>query len=245
MARPGNARHGHAWQSKAWELQRRIAMVQFKVIEVWIEGTMPLLQNRFGEAAEASVPGGENARGQVRSSTPGETRSARDVATAAAYREPGTGALYVPGPAIGRMLREQGSSMKSKGSRKSLKYIVPAAVLVLSDTIPLYELDRKTRITKFEVDSRPVVIPATKGRVMRHRPKIPVWTARVELRISVELLTEATVRELFASGGACIGIGDYRPEKGGPFGVFDVVSWEEIAVSPARRKNGAVVANAP
>ena len=28
-----------------------------------------------------------------------------------------------------------------------------------------------------EVDSRPVVIPSTKGRIMRHRPKLETWQA--------------------------------------------------------------------
>ena len=217
-------------------------MLQFKTVNVWIEGTMPLLQHRFGEHAEASVPGGENGKGQVRSAMPGESETAREEAEKVCYRSK-EGWLYLPSTAIARLLREQGGTMKAKGTRKSLKYIVPAAVLMSDEIIRLYDSDRKTPLRDFEIDSRPVTIPATKGRIMRHRPKLPIWTANFRLRIKVDLLTETTVRELLDGGGACIGIGDYRPEKGGPFGTFDVVSWEIDGTSPAKQKPQRIAAS--
>ncbi len=210
-------------------------MLQFKVVDVWIEGTMPLLQHRFGEYAEASVPGGENGKGQIRSAMPGESDTARQEAEKVCYRSK-DGWLYMPSTCIARLLREQGGTMKAKGTRKSLKYIVPAAVLMPQEFIELYLSDRKTRLADFEVDSRPVTIPATKGRVMRHRPKLPLWTAHFQLRIKPDLLTEATVRDLLEGGGACIGIGDYRPEKGGPFGTFDIVSWQVLETAPKEKR---------
>ena len=56
---------------------------------------------------------------------------------------------------IGRLLREAGSNHKLKGSRKSAKFVVPAAVLVLDDAIILRNGDGQTPIKDFEVDSRP------------------------------------------------------------------------------------------
>lgn len=197
----------------------------FKQIEVTIEGTQALLMHRFGELAEASVPGGSGKKGQVRSNTAGATATPREVAESVAYREP-SGNLFFPAAGIARLLREQGSTMKAKGSRKSLKYIVPAAVHMMTDTLPLFALDRTTRLKDFEVDSRPVVIPATRGRIMRHRPKLFEWTAKFQIRLNQDLLTEATVRELLEMGGMCIGLGDFRPEKGGPFGTFSTVEWK-------------------
>jgi len=197
----------------------------FKWYKVWIEGTLPLLQNRFNEAAQQSVPGGSGKR--VTSTSPSAHEGPREDAERSCYRN-GKGELYFPGAAIARLMREQGSSMKAKGSRKSLKYIVPAAVIVLDEMVTLFAKDRTTALTFFEVDSRRVVIPATKGAVMRHRARINEWSAAFTLRVNTSILDERIVRELVSGGGSCLGIGDFRPEKGGNFGLFDLVSWAEM-----------------
>jgi hypothetical protein len=188
-----------------------------------------MLQNRATEEALT---------GRVRQNTPGEEDNPRTVAERVCYRLANK-QLAFPGAAIARMIREAGGSHKSRGSRKSLKYIVPAAVLVLDDLCPLFYNDRKTRLVDFEIDSRPVTIPATKGRIMRHRPRFNEWAAPVNLRIIDTVLDEAMVRRLMIEGLQQIGIGDYRPEKGGPFGTSDLVSWSVSSSVPAVEKPGS------
>lgn len=190
-----------------------------KLIEIWIEGTSSLLQQRFSESAEVDAQKATR-RVQLMSETP------REAAERVAYRND-DGSLYHPGAAIARLLAEAGRAHKQRGSRRSVKYIVPAAVLVLDDAVPLFELDREGRLSDFEVDARPVTIPATKGRIMRFRPRLDEWTARIRLRINEDVLPADVIRQLLVEGGMQIGIGDYRPERGGPFGTFAVVSWEE------------------
>lgn len=193
----------------------------FLQVEVWLEGATPLLQNRATEEALS---------GRTRSNTPGEEMDPRDVAEKCLYRLENK-QIAIPGSAIARMLREAGGSHKAKGSRKSLKYIVPAAVLVLDDLCGLYLPDRKTKITTFEVDSRPVTIPATKGRIMRHRPRFNSWACKFQLRLNDDILDETMVRRLMNEGLQQIGIGDFRPEKGGPFGTSHLVHWQIVADS--------------
>jgi hypothetical protein len=81
----------------------------------------------------------------------------------------------------------------------------------------------------FEVDSRPVTIPATKGRIMRHRPRWDHWNATFPLTIDDDLLDPDMAHQLLQEAGVSYGIGDFRPEKRGPFGTFLVTQWEEIA----------------
>ncbi len=188
-----------------------------KVIEVTIKGTTSLLQNRFNENAEH--PGATRAV-LVNRGTP------REEATKSAYINK-DGHHWFPGAAISRLLREAGGNHKLKGSRKSAKYVVPAAVLVLDDAVILRNGDGKTPIKEFEVDSRPVVIPATKGRVMRHRPRHDCWGATFNVRVNEQILPVDFVQQLLTEGGQQIGIGDFRPEKGGPFGTFNVIAWTE------------------
>lgn len=192
-----------------------------KIINVQIKGDTSLLQHRFGEAAEGDS-GKATRKVLVDRGTP------RQEAEKVCYKN-AKGEFYFPGAAIGRLLREAGGGHKLKGSRKSAKYVVPAAVLVTDDEIVIRNGDGKSPIEDFEVDSRPVTIPATKGRVMRHRPRYDNWSATFSIRVNETILPPEFVQTLLTEGGQQIGIGDYRPEKGGPFGTFQIVSWKEQA----------------
>lgn len=138
------------------------------------------------------------------------------------------GRLYFPGQAISRMVREAGSNHKLRGTRKSAKYIIPSAILVMDDFVLLTETDHSTPKTTFEVDSRPVVIPATKGRIMRHRPRHDQWAASFNIRVNETILEPDFIHQLLTEGGQQLGIGDFRPEKGGPFGTFLLDGWDEL-----------------
>lgn len=190
-------------------------------IEAWIEGTSPILLHRFSAAAEASTSKGTR-KIHIQNEDP------RTLCEASVYRD-SDGGLCLPGAAFARLIREAGGAHKQRGSRKTLKYVVPAAVVVTDDLAPLFLVDRKTRAKDFEIDARPVTIPATKGRVMRYRARLNAWTARVYLRINETLLDEATVRMLLSDGVQQQGLGDFRPERGGPFGTSDLVAWDVIS----------------
>jgi hypothetical protein len=183
-----------------------------------ISGVTPLLQHRFNEPEEA---GAKTRKIHVKDEDP------RDAAEKAAYRD-GDGSLCMPGAAVSRLLREAGGAHKQRGSRKSLKYVIPAATLVLEDMIVLRD-DEGAPLTSFEVDSRPVVIPATKGRVMRHRPRLNKWAMEFTIEVDEDMIDASTIHQLISEGGAKIGLGDYRPERGGPFGRFQVVQWGVMA----------------
>lgn len=187
-----------------------------KIFQVSIKGTTSLLQHRFGEQAEGEA-GATTRNVLVNRGSP------REEAQKVVYQN-GKGEFYFPGAAIARMTREAGGAHKMKGTRKSAKYVIPAAVLVMGDEVIILNGDGQTPAKSFEVDSRPVTIPATKGRVMRHRPRFDDWSAKFKLRINETLLPPEFINKLLGEGGQQIGIGDYRPEKGGPFGTFILIS---------------------
>lgn len=189
---------------------------------VKIKGTTPLLQHRFCEETAVGGKKGTRAVHVVQ-------REPRDEAERFAYRRK-DGTLYLPGAAIARLLREAGGSHKQKGTRRSIKYIVPAAVRVGQDDLDLYNgaAKKKKKATDFEVDSRPVTIPATKGRIMRHRPRLDEWSAEFTLVVNDDVLDPDLIHQLLVEGGQRIGVGDYRPEKGGPFGTFQVELWKKL-----------------
>ena len=73
------------------------------------------------------------------------------------------------------------------------------------------------------------MIPATKGRIMRHRPRLNQWAMEFALEIDEDMINSQTVHQLLSEGGSKIGLGDFRPDKGGPFGRFLVVNWAVLA----------------
>ena len=89
-----------------------------------LAGLSPLLMHRWAETSEQE----ETSR-----AVHVQRRDPREEAEKVAYRRP-DGTLYLPGSAIARMLREAGGSHKQRGSRKSMKFVVPAAVLVWKTT---------------------------------------------------------------------------------------------------------------
>lgn len=182
-------------------------------VECKIQGVTPLLMNRFTEANEVRVSSG---RSPI---VGGESGTPRDQATLKAYREE-KGDLYIPGPNIFSCIIQAGKFHKVGKSKVTTQKssLVPAGVCVLDIVCPL-----KTK--NFEVDSRSVVIPSTGGRIMCHRPRLDNWELIFNLEIDTEIFKVDFVRQLVDDAGKRIGLGDYRPDRKGPFGKFVVASW--------------------
>lgn len=185
-----------------------------KSYKVTIEGITPLLMNRFHEAAEQSVSSGTAAvfRG---------TDNRREDAEKRAYRFK-NGNLYVPGVNLFASIMEAGKFHKSGRSKLTTQKtsLVPAALAILEVELPL-------GTKKFEVDSRPVTIPATGGKVMRHRPRLDEWKLSFTLSVDTDMFSPKLARALVDDAGKKIGLGDFRPQRKGPFGRFVVTQWKE------------------
>ena len=191
-----------------------------KAFIVRINGISPMLQHR---PTEEGLGGDGNGTRRVKLDT---TITPREVAAKAVYQAK-DGSFYFPSGAIARLLREAGSNHKQRGNRKSMKYVIPGAVFQTAEAIPLLtELGQP--IMDFDIDSRPVTIPSTKGVVMRHRARFERWAAQFTLEIDDATIPPEFILQLLTEGGRAIGIGDFRPERGGPFGRFQVTSWEPL-----------------
>jgi hypothetical protein len=189
------------------------------LVDVEIKGTTPILQHRFSDEAEVSVTKGTR-NVSIKNELP------RDQAERVCYRNR-DGYLYQPSTQIFAMLKESGRDHKQKGSRRSLKYIVPSAIRMPDLEIPVLNAKGK-KVKDFEVDSRPVTIPSTKGRIMRHRPRIDEWVLRFRLEIDEDVLDADIVHQLLSEGGKRCGIGDFRPQTFGQFGQFYITSWKKV-----------------
>lgn len=181
-------------------------------IEIGIEGISPLLMNRFTDAEMLKVDGGTSLVMNGDKGTP------RERASAKVYGTPERPAL--PGANIYRSIIDAGRFHKSGKEKMTTQKssLIPSGVWLVSIECPISP-------AAWEVDSRPVVIPATGGRVIAHRPRFDVWSLSFTLSVDEGTFSDKMVRTLVDDAGSKIGLGDFRPARKGPFGRYKVVSW--------------------
>ena len=172
-----------------------------RAIEVTVKGRTALLMHAFPMVEVKAI----------------EKKTVAEQAELAAYRDPDTKGLYLPGVNMQRSLIAGATYSKGKG-RATLQKPVAACVMVNPERLAL-------GVDDYVIDTRPVVIPSTRGRVLRHRPRLDEWSVSFELEFDDELVTEAQMRTVLDDSGLRVGIGDFRPECKGPFGRFYVTAW--------------------
>jgi len=149
-----------------------------------------------------------------------EKKPPEEQAELAAYRIPGDSKeLYVPGVALQRALVAGAAYSEGKG-RASLAKPAAACLLVEEPYLGL-------GTTTYVVDARPVVIPATKGRIVRYRPRLDTWKITATVNYDETLLSAAQVRQIVDDTGKHVGLLDFRPERKGPFGRFVITEWQD------------------
>ena len=145
-----------------------------------------------------------------------EKKTIEEQAELACYRDP-DGMLYVPGVNIQRALIAGATFSKGKG-RASLQKPVAACTIVSPERVILAP-------QAYAIDTRPVVIPSTRGRVLRHRPRFDQWSLTFNIDFDPDLVTIVQLRRVLDDAGQRVGLLDFRPECKGPFGRFHVTNW--------------------
>lgn len=176
-----------------------------KIYDVEIKGVTALLHNRF-------------AGGEPDTSTKKKTETTKEKPAEDALYQLPTGETYQPAESIRQSLIEAGKAFK-KG-RANLSKTFASFCMVSPEAIIIKE--------KWVADRRAVVIPSTKGRVMRNRPRFDKWTLSFDITIlDDDEINNKTLHDALDYAGHYIGIGDYRPQKKGMYGRFIVSSIKE------------------
>ena len=126
--------------------------------------------------------------------------------------------IGIPNTYIHRALEQASTNFALEGKgKKTYKDIIRGYVTIEPDFI---ELKR----AKWEVNSRGVVIKATKGRIMRHRPEITTYEASFNTVIKDPNVNSQKIVNIVQYAGDRIGVGDDRPK----YGLFKVTSVKEV-----------------
>jgi hypothetical protein len=172
--------------------------------DVWIQSTSPLLQNRFPDLEDGG---------------PVDDESLESAVWRKAHFDD-DGFLCIPSAAVSLLLRQVAQDRDIRFSRR--------AVVVLGETIPLFSKDLSMRLEDFETDVR--AVKCSHGvRSLCYRPRINAWAAPLRLLVQEKRISPSVIRQLLVEGGKSTGLGDFRPQCGGPFGQFEVVRWNEAS----------------
>jgi hypothetical protein len=172
-----------------------------KRYEVKLVGIEPgLLMNRFSIEDEAQAD--KNHRKSKIKPT------MQDELERAAYRKQ-DGELYIPSEWVFQSLLKAAGEYSIPGrGKKTFRDVIKSTIVFEPDQIGL-------GTKKYSVDARPVVIRATKGRIVRYRPHLPKWSINFCLTILDEDMIDAeTLNTILVRAGQIVGVGDYRPRYG-------------------------------
>jgi len=180
-----------------------------KTYTVTIQGTTPLLMNRpsamIGDISKDKKPFSDNSKNEAQLKL---------------YQIDEK--LYQPSTHIQGALVEAGKQKKVVGKGKAT-YSKAVGYAV---QIEPFEIEHK--IQEWEVFSVLAVNPNTKGRNLLHRPILKEWELDFKVTFDETEIHESIMKELFDIAGRIAGLGDWRPQKKGPYGKFQVTNWKEF-----------------
>lgn len=178
-----------------------------KTIKIEIEGTSPLLMNRYNVEAELERQKGKRIT---------KTYIPEEEAEKSAYW--GTGKkkeLVIPSEVLYASLLNA-SSFHRIGKR--------SAKSILAGSMRVEPMEVSLGTNKYQIDTRPVVIQ--RARVLKSRARLDKWKASFTIVYSEQLIADPhIIRTVLEEAGQRIGIMDFRPQKGGPYGTFKVTKF--------------------
>ncbi len=183
-------------------------MYKMKKVNVELTGITPLLMNSPKSMIE------DNVEKQLQTKTKNYDLDAEAKKLAYTTKN---GELYVPSQAIKGALINA-SSFKKIG-KYAAKSIIAGGVFITKQEIGL-------GTKKYDLDIRTVVIQ--RARIVKARPKIEKWKLNFEIQYNENMIGNSEIiKSILIEAGQRIGILDFRPQKTGSFGMFEVTKWEE------------------
>lgn len=178
-----------------------------KKIQTTIKGTAPLLQHKMTIEQETQLASKTKKRaGQAKSDNPEE------------YLYKIDNKIVQPSEHIVQAIIKKLTNYKIQGKgKKTYKELGIGALNITPEFIV-------HKNQKWVIDTRTVVIPSTKGRTVRLRPKLEEWELKFIIEILNDDLPVEVIKSALDDAGREGGIGDYRPR----FGRFIVTEFKEI-----------------
>jgi len=181
----------------------------FGKINVEIEGVSPLLMHNIANADLEKT-----AKRKIKNYDPKE-----QCEKAGYWMNNGNGKreLCVPARCIYAMLLN--SAKPFRMGKSSVASLIAGAIRVEPINVSL-------GTDKYEIDIQSVVIQ--KNRILRARPRLDAWKLNFDIIYHKEYVEPTVLKKIVNEGGFKVGLLDYRPQKRGPYGTFQVTKFEVV-----------------
>jgi len=183
-------------------------------ISFWIIGTSPLIQHAWTEKGLRMM----RMTAAERKKQPKVARDPEAEAAASCYRTDG-GEIGIPLTAFKSSLI--GAAHKDFGLEKTL--LRKAFFIPSTDSKRIVPIEAGEYVVREDI----VRIGANQTD-LRYRPEFFPWRASIVAEIDTELLQMSDVANLVDRAGFSVGIGEWRPEKGGEYGRFKIDTSEPM-----------------
>ncbi len=204
---PGKARLGTARLGKARKLNEED---QVETLHIQLNGLSPLLMNN--PVGSMPTDASEQKLGRKKIPKP------EDEAKVKRYLLP-DGNFYLPAIAVRNSLLT-GTKGQLINRRSALPFI-SGGVLMLDEAFPLYRDGEPIQGDDYTIDIRRAVVQGQ--GIMRARPRIELpWHLEAIFEYDKDVVDLAVIRAVAERAGRTVGLLDYRVERKGWFGRFEV-----------------------
>ena len=206
-----------------------IETLRIGTMRAWLLGTTALIMHRFSKKAreELLLPRGELNRAEkaenLKHDPMAEYRESiyrnRDVHTGPTF-------IHFPSGAFGKAMASAATDIPG-----ATKAQMARLTNVVSTQVNLWGVPK-------------LYMSMVRNSDMNHTPDIrtraifPEWAVEIEAEFVATLIKEGQFGNLLAASGRIRGIGDWRPEKGGPFGRFKIVTADDADLKRLLREGG-------
>jgi hypothetical protein len=192
----------------------QIQRIQVERIFVPIVGTAPLIVHRFDEKARRMMLEKQTARKSLR-----EVRDPQAEYEACLYKISRNGQEKYGFPASAFRKATIGAARfydKSVSMTGLRQMFMVKGVLTKADPLALVEIEGKP-----EPREDTVRLPNGNAEV-RFRAMFAEWSAMLEIEYVASSIFQDSLLSLVDAGGQFVGVGDWRPEKTGQFGTYEI-----------------------
>jgi hypothetical protein len=184
-----------------------------KDISITLSGITPLLVNQISAKAKEELKGREFGVGKIAKAP----RDAKAEYESSLYRIPGKRGVYgMPASGIKhcgvKACKFVGGGLKASRTMGAFHVLgLPCGLVPIKGSAPVMD-ERYVRIGNFP---RKTPSPRYRGRFDR-------WEVTFRVRYNANILTPSQLLNLYDHGGFSVGLCEWRPEKNGQMGMFEV-----------------------
>jgi hypothetical protein len=194
-----------------------IDRIAAETIRVPLIGTSPLVTHRFSEKAKRQML--DNMQGRK---SPKESKDPQAEYEAAAYRFE-DGGYGMPIIAF-KAATVGGARFYAAVTMTALKQFMFFRGEIGLDGQMLARIEGEPRMRE------DVVRVGRGGADLRYRPEFMPWRTTVDVTYVTSALTRGSVLSLIDAGGMGVGVGEWRPERDGDFGTYQIDQAREVEV---------------